>query len=58
MLFRSAETAIFLKNVPAIAKVYRREFSQLYREDDIGFDELNKKRAERDAMHRLLESTS
>jgi len=38
--------------------VYRREFSQLYREDDIGFDELNKKRAERDAMHRLLESTS
>jgi len=54
----NAETAIFLKNVPAIAKVYRREFSQLYREDDIGFDELNKKRAERDAMHRLLESTS
>lgn len=51
----NAETAIFLKNVPEIANEYRREFAQLFREEDIGFEELQKQRKMMDAVHQLME---
>lgn len=52
----NAETAIFLKNVPAIAAEYRREFAQLFREEDIGFEELKKQRAMMAEVHKLMEA--
>lgn len=51
----NAETAIYIQNVPDMAGQYRREFLQLFREDDTGFEELAKQRALLDATKLLME---
>lgn len=52
---RNAESALFLMDVPDLAGTYRREFIQLYREEQIPFEELLKKRMELEIMKKQLE---
>lgn len=52
----NAETAIFLMNVPQIADQYRREFLQIYREEQVPYEELMKKRIELEVIKKTMEA--
>lgn len=51
---RNAESAILLTDCPDLADSYRREFMQLYREEQVPFEELMKRRAELEIMKKQL----